>query len=239
VLEIRDLWPDYFEEMGVLTNKTILSLLYHLEAYLYREADAVVTVAESAKQRLIHEKGVDESRVFFVPNGAELGNVSATDADVALVRERLRLDGKFVVAYVGNHGLGQQLQNVVETAALTRSDPNIHYLFVGDGAEKTRVMRGAEDLRLSNITFLGTRPREDVPVYYRAADVCLVPLADIPSFRNTIPSKIFEILGSSRPVIGALEGEGADVIRRSGAGVVVPAQNPQAMARAIVEMKWR
>jgi glycosyltransferase involved in cell wall biosynthesis len=233
VLEVRDLWPDYFEEMGVLKNRAILATLHALEAKLYRSAAAVITVAETARQRLIEQKGLDEAKTYCIPNGADLAKFVLADGTIQQTRKNLGLGTKFVVAYVGNHGLGQGLQGVVRCAALLRDENDVHFLFVGDGAEKAKVVHEAERLRLANTTFLSTRPREDVPAFYGAANVCLVPLADVPSFRNTIPSKIFEILGVGRPIIGALEGEGADVIRRSKAGLVVPPQNPEALAEAI------
>ncbi len=236
VFEVRDLWPDYFAEMGVLTNKWILAALYHLEAALYRNAAAVVTVAESARTRIIREKGVEPDKVFAIPNGVDLSKFKTSEDLRAGKRAELRLQDKFIAAYVGNHGLGQGLLSVVDAASIVRNRSDIHFLFVGDGAERDAVVRKVAESELSNVTLLRTCPREEVPAFYKAADVCLVPLADIPSFRSTIPSKLFEIMGSSRPMIGALAGEGAELIERSEAGLVVPPEDPAALSDAVIRM---
>ena len=236
VFEVRDLWPDYFAEMGVITNRWILSALYRLEAALYRSAAAVVTVAESARSRIIREKGVEPGKVFAIPNGVDLKKFDLSDPLRTKKRAELGVQDKFVVAYVGNHGLGQGLLSVVEAAGMVRDRKDVHFLFVGDGAEREVVVRRVAELGLSNFTLLNTCPREEVPAFYQAADVCLVPLADVPSFRCTIPSKLFEIMGSSRAVIGALAGEGAELIERSRAGLVLPSEDPEALADAVIRM---
>lgn len=233
VLEVRDLWPDYFAEMGVLTNGLALRLLLRLERSLYARAAAIVTVAEGAREWLIERKAVPPAKVHCIPNGVDPDRFAPAPPAAAAVRRRHGCDGKFVVGYIGNHGLGQGLEAVVDAARLLAAEPNVHFLFVGDGAEKSRIVARAAAARLSNVTFLPACPRDEVAGYYQAADVCLVPLADVPAFRNTIPSKVFEILGSARPVIGALRGEGADVITRSGAGPVVPPADAPALVDAV------
>lgn len=237
VLEVRDLWPDYFAEMGVIRNRAILSLLYHLESFIYRNSSVVITVADTARRRLIEQKGLADNRVFFLPNGVDLQAFASETGEGTSMRRELGLDGKFVVGYIGNHGLGQRLETVIDAAAMFVRDPEVHFLFVGDGAEKQKVVGRSRSLGLGNVTFLSTCAREDVPAFYKAADVCLVPLADVPSFRNTIPSKLFEILGCARPVVGALAGEGAEVIELSGGGVVVPPENPRLLAEAIARLR--
>ncbi len=237
IFEVRDLWPDYFVEMGVLTNRWILGSLYRLEAALYRNAGAVVTVAESARMRIIRKKHIEADKVFAIPNGVDLSKFQASEDLRTSKRAELGLRDKFVVTYIGNHGLGQGLPSVAQAASILRDrSRDIHFLFVGDGAERDAVVRKTAELTLSNVTLLRTCPREEVPAFYQASDVCIVPLADIPSFRDTIPSKIFEIMGSGRPLIGALAGEGAELIERSGAGLVVPPENPNVLADAVTRM---
>ena len=237
IFEVRDLWPDYFAEMGVLKNKWILDVLYRLEARLYRKAAAIVTVAESMRSRIIDQKGVDPDKVFAIPNGADLGKFSTSNDSHSAKRAELGLDDRFVVAYVGNHGLGQGLVSVIKAAGLLQRHEDIHFLFVGNGAQRDAVVGKATELRLRNVTLLETCPREDVPAFYSAADVCLVPLADVPAFRSTIPSKLFEIMASRRPVIGALAGESAELITRAKAGFVVPPERPEDLAEAILRMR--
>jgi len=237
VLEVRDLWPDYFSEMGVLTNSLALRLLLRLERSLYARAAAIVTVAEGARKWLIERKAVPPAKVHCIPNGVDRDRFAPAPPAAAAVRRQHGCDGKFVVGYIGNHGLGQGLESVVETARLLNGEPDIHFLFVGHGAEKSRITALATEVGLTNVTFLPPCPREEVARYYQAADVCLVPLADVPAFRNTIPSKLFEILGSARAVIGALRGDGADLIIRSRAGVVVPPAQPADLADAICRLR--
>jgi glycosyltransferase involved in cell wall biosynthesis len=94
----------------------------------------------------------------------------------------------------------------------------------------------ARELQLASVRFHDSVPREEVAALYRSADVCLVPLRALRLFRSFIPSKMFEILACGRPVLASLEGEAAEILRESGAALIVPPEDADAMSAALLRL---
>jgi glycosyltransferase involved in cell wall biosynthesis len=231
VIEIRDLWPAIFVELGVLTNRRLISLLERLELAAYAAADRVVVVSEGFRANLI-DRGVPDDKVHTIRNGVALDRFDpAAPADPRL-RDRLGARaGDCLVLYLGTHGISHGLPGVAEAAARLAGEP-VHFAFVGEGADKPRLRRRVSELALDNVTLLPGVPHEEVPALLAAADVCLVPLRDVPLFATFIPSKMFEYLAAGKAVVGAVAGEAAQILREAGA-VVVPPEDSAALARAI------
>ncbi len=234
VFEVRDLWPAIFVQLGVIKNRLMIGCLEWLELALYRRSGAVVAVTQ-AFARDIERRGIDPGKVHVVPNGVDLEAFTPGPPDAEL-RSRLRLDGKFVVLYCGAHGISHALDRILDVAALQRGDPRLQFLFVGEGAEKDALVARAGSLGLGNVTFRPGVPREQVPALYRTADVCLVPLRDVPLFRSFIPSKMFEILACGRPILASVAGEAAEILEASGAAIVVPPEDTGGLSRAVTRL---
>jgi glycosyltransferase involved in cell wall biosynthesis len=234
IMEIRDLWPAIFVELGVLKNALLIKLLARFELALYKQATHVVTVTEAFRQNLI-ARGVPSNKVVTITNGADLEfwqpSVSIID-----LRKRLGLEGYFVVLYMGAHGISHALGRILESAERLLEYPDIQFLFVGEGAEKKQLIRQAQELRLENVRFLDPVDREDVREFYAMADVCLVPLRDIPLFETFIPSKMFEIMAMGRPIVGSVRGEAAGILQRSKGSLVVAPEDSNAIAQAILKI---
>jgi glycosyltransferase involved in cell wall biosynthesis len=231
VFEVRDLWPAIFRDLGVIRNRVLLRLLEAFELFLYRRADLIVTVTQGFA-RVIAERGVSAGRLAVVPNGVDLEVFSPGPADEGVLAEP-GLQGQFVLLYSGAHGISQGLARVLDAAELLRDVERVRFLFVGDGAEKEALMAQAKNRALLNVVFLPPVAREKMPALYRSASACLVPLRDIPLFRTFIPSKMFEVLGCGRPIVASLAGEAAEILKRSGAALVVPPEDAEALAAGV------
>ena len=231
VVEIRDLWPAIFTELGVLTNRRIIGLLERLERAAYAAADEVVVVSEGFRDNLIG-RGVPPGKVHTIRNGVSLEKFDPGAVADPDVRTRLgAAAGDCLVLYAGTHGISHALPGVARTAAQLADCP-IHFAFVGEGADKPRLAYTVAELRLANVTLLPGVPHQEVPGLLAAADICLVPLRDVPLFATFIPSKIFEYLGAGKAVVGSVSGEAAQILREAGA-VVVPPEDDAALAGAI------
>jgi glycosyltransferase involved in cell wall biosynthesis len=125
---------------------------------------------------------------------------------------------------------------VLESAGQLQEQTDIHFLFVGEGAEKDRLVRQGEEAGLKNVQFLDSVAKDAVREFYALADVCLVPLRDIPLFDTFIPSKMFEMMAMAKPIVGSLRGEAADILRRSGGALVVEPEDSAAVAQAILHL---
>jgi glycosyltransferase involved in cell wall biosynthesis len=234
VMEVRDLWPAIFVELGVLKNPFLIGMLEKLELWLYRKAARVVTVTESFRQDLIR-RGVPPEKVVTIPNGADV-DYWVPQESVPGLKDKLGLENKFVVLYIGAHGISHALTRILECAGQLKEHPDIRFVFVGDGAERPTLLEYARREHLENVTFHQSVEKEQVMSFYALSDVCLVPLRDIPLFDSFIPSKMFEIMAMSRPVVASLKGEAADIIKRSGGGIVVKPEDASAIKNAILNL---
>lgn len=235
VFEVRDLWPAIFKDLGVLKNPIILGILEKLELFLYKKAKYVVPVTHSFAKDII-SRGIPKEKVFTITNGVTTSQFSPKEKNSDLLKEH-RLEDKFVVLYIGAHGISQGLPAFVDVAnTLQKSHPNIHFLFVGEGADKKRLMEKAQQYTLTNMTFLPNQPKEKVSDFYASMDIGLVPLRNIPLFKTFIPSKMFEMMAMEKPIIASLEGEAADILEASKGALICPPENAQAITSAILKL---
>jgi glycosyltransferase involved in cell wall biosynthesis len=234
IMEIRDLWPAIFVELGVLKNYFIIRLLEYLEHALYNRSVQIITVTEAFRQNLI-ARGVDSAKVATVTNGADVEFWQPCESPIAL-RRRLGLEGCFIVLYIGAHGISHALGSILESAERLRDYPDICFLFVGEGAEKGQLIDQAREARLENVRFFNPVGKEGVKEFYAMSDVCLVPLRDVSLFETFIPSKMFEIMAMGRPIIGSVRGEAADILKRSKAALVVAPEDSESIAQAILQI---
>lgn len=233
VVEVRDLWPAIFVELGVLGNRTVIRALEALELAAYRAAAAVVVVSEGFRDDLVR-RGVPAAKLHVVPNGADLDRFDGMVAEDGARGTLGARPGETLVLYIGAHGISHGLEAVADAAAKLVGEP-IHFAFVGEGAEKQRLEARVRELGLANVALRPGVPRDEVGRFLAAADICLVPLRDVPLFSSFIPSKMFEYLAASKAVIGSVRGEAARILRAAGALVVEP-EDPASMADAIREL---
>ncbi|MHB1536104.1 MAG: glycosyltransferase family 4 protein [Acidimicrobiales bacterium] len=234
VVEVRDLWPAIFVELGVLTNKWLIKILETAELAAYRAADKVVVVSEGFREDLIR-RGVPASKVHTVRNGVDVERFLPDDTAPTGARARLGAsEGDTLVVYIGAHGISHGLETVVEAAAKLQGQA-LHVALVGEGAAKAKVQARAAELGVANVTFLPGVARDEVAGLLAAADICLVPLRDVALFSTFIPSKLFEYLAAGKAVIGSLRGEAAAILSDAGAVVIDP-DDPAALAGAIASL---
>lgn len=235
VFEIRDLWPDSIRAVGA-TRSPLLRLVEGLELFLYARADRIVVVTEAFRDNLVR-RGVPAEKIEVVRNGIDLEVFSRARAPGRVrkaLRRRLGLgDDVALAAYIGTTGSAHALHTVLEAAALLGDRRDVHFLILGEGAERRALETRARELGLGNLSFHDFVPQDEVADYIAAVDVSLVHLRDQPLFRTVIPSKIFEIMAMENPVVLGVEGESAAIVREADAGLCVPPEDPRAMAEAV------
>lgn len=235
VLEIRDLWPAIFTEMGIIKNKRIIRLLEWGELWLYRQSTQIVTVTEAFRQDLIR-RNISAQKITTIRNGADIKFWQPQPKPTVLKRE-LDLEEKFVVLYIGAHGSSHALECVLDAAEQVAHNKEIHFLLVGEGSQKMGLQDYAKEKKLSNVTFLDATDKQGVKSYYALADVCLVPLRDIKLFNGFIPSKMFEIMAMAKPIIASLTGEAGEILQQAQSAEIVAPEDSAAIAKAILAIQ--
>jgi colanic acid biosynthesis glycosyl transferase WcaI len=233
IFNVADLWPDAVIENGFLRKGFIHRLLLVLESWSYREAAYVNAVTQGIREVLISQKLVPFQKVLFLPNGVDVVRFQQREPDIRLKRE-LGLEGKRIVLWAGTIGYAHGLEYVLHAAKLLESHPQIHFLFLGDGSTRSYLQQLKTELNLQNVTFRDPVPIEELPPYYSIAECGLASLRTLPSHEGARPSKIFPVLASGKPLIFVGRGECARLVESAQAGVVVPPEDPGALARQIL-----
>lgn len=232
VFEVRDIWPQSAVELGALRNPLIIRALESIEHFLYRRARLIIVVAEATRPYLL-AKGVNPDKIRIVPNGIDAKYLESAVATSEEIRNQYDLNGKFIVSYIGTHGMSHALDVVLKAAGKLRDDTSVRFLFVGEGAEKENLKKLALELKLNNVIFVNEQSRERLLAFYRASDVSLVPLKRLDIFRKVLPSKLFELMGVGCPVICSVEGEAAELVKRSGGGECIEPENADSLVESI------
>jgi colanic acid biosynthesis glycosyl transferase WcaI len=235
VFELSDLWPAFIKAVGAMRESLALELLERLELSLYNTAAQVVALTNAFKLDLV-ARGVPTTKVTVIVNGVDLRRYSPTPRDTRLACE-LGLRDHFVVGYIGTHGMAHALERVLDAATLLEDAPRIRFLFVGAGAARDGLVKLSLQKGLRNVIFVPSQPKEMMPAYWSLCDLALVHLKNSPEFSTVIPSKIFEAMAMGIPILlAAPEGEAAAIVRKAGAGIVLPAEQPSAIAERVREM---
>lgn len=217
VFEVRDVWPEEIVAVGAMERNSIIKLLERLELFLYRKAALIVAVAQGTIE-ILTARGVPARKIILAPNGVDLEAFKSIHDDHT-VRDRYDLNGHFLVSYIGTHGMAHRLQTVLQAADRLRDNDDIKFLFVGDGADKQRLVELRDSLNLNNVVFAPQQQRREIPLYYAASDVCVVPLRRAALFTKNIPSKIYEIMASARPILIGTDGESRRLVTEADAGL--------------------
>jgi len=234
VFELRDLWPDSVAAVGAVSARAALRFFEHVELSLYRDAAGIVALTHAFRDNLC-ARGVPGEKVHVVTNGVD-ADCWPADADRGALRASLGLNNGFVAAYVGTHGMAHNLETLLEAARLLRDD-GVRFVTVGDGAEFARLQQLRGAMGLDNVEMVGQVPRDAAQRYLLAADASLVLLRRSDLFTTVIPSKIFEAMAAGRPIILGVDSEARRIVEDSQAGIYVGAENPRALADAVLRLR--
>lgn len=236
VFELRDMWPASIKAVGVSKNSRLMRLLERLEMFLYRRASLIITVTNSFRDEL-GCRGIDTNKIKVVLNGVDLSVYQPREKKAELVQKH-SLNHKFVVGYIGTHGLAHALETIIDTAGRLESNEKIVFLFAGGGAKVEILKEQVAARGLGNVVMLGRQPKADMPAIWSLCDISIVHLRNTPLFSKVIPSKIFESFAMGLPVvIGLPKGEATELVRSNDSGIVIEPENPDAMASAIVGLE--
>ncbi|UQD53416.1 glycosyltransferase WbuB [Bacillus methanolicus] len=235
IFNVADIWPESAVELGILKNKVFIRMAEWLENFLYKKSWKIATATEGIKEYMIL-KGKNEKDVFLLPNGVNTDTFHPMPKDKDLLKE-IGIENKKVFMYAGTLGYAQGLDSVLRAAALLKErEPDVHFLFVGDGQEREKLLKLKEDLKLDNVTFYGSVPVSEMPRMFSIADFSIVSLRNIELFKGARPSKIFPAISTGTPVLYCGDGESAAILEEYQCGKIAPPENPEGIASAVSEL---
>lgn len=223
IMEVRDLWPESIRAVDAMEEGAFMKLLTKLEMRMYKRAGKIVVVTESFKDH-IAGRGIPDLKIHIIKNGANLDLFKPLRGNADLAKT-LGLDQKFVVGYIGTHGMAHKLDFILECAEQMKDNKQLRFLFIGDGAEKEHLLEIAAEKRLSNVMFLDPVAKEEVPLYLSLLDMALIPLRKSDLFKSVLPSKIFETCAMQVPILLGVEGESKQLVEKYQAGICFEPEN--------------
>ena len=234
IFELRDLWPESIKTVGAMKQGKVINILEKIELGLYKSCNKVVAVTDAFKTNLIN-RGIDAKKIEVVTNGSNVELFSAREKNHELLKS-LGLENKFIIGYIGTHGMAHSLDFIVSSISKIE-DEAIHFLFIGDGAMKEKVLKIADNLKVENATFLNPIKKEEVPEYLNICDVSLAPLKKEDNFKTVIPSKIFEASAMLKPTLLGVEGQAQEIIETHNAGLCFEPENEKDFLEKIYILK--
>jgi colanic acid biosynthesis glycosyl transferase WcaI len=230
---VQDLWPETLSATGAVRSRWVLGLVDRLVRFIYRRCDLVLAQSQAFTPYL-QAQDVPVERIRYYPNSAEALYQPITVEPQAT--ERSLMPQGFRVMFAGNIGAAQDFETIVAAADRLRNEKDIHWVIVGDGRQQRWLEQEIERRGLRDcVHLLGRHPVQSMPHFFALADVMLVTLKDDPIFALTVPSKVQSYLACGRPILAALDGEGARVIGEAGAGLAVKAGDAVALADAVLK----
>ncbi len=231
---VQDLWPESLSATGMVRTPWILSLVERMVRFIYRHSDRILIQSQAFRGQVLR-LGAPQEKVVYLPNSAE-GFYRQVNLEADAVERKLMPDG-FRVVFAGNIGAAQSFETIIEAATLLRDLPEIQWVVLGDGRMRESAVAEVDFRELKDrVHFLGRFAPESMPRFFALADVLLVTLKRDPVFAMTVPSKLQSYLACGRPIVAALDGEGARILNEAGAGRTCPAEDPQALAAAVLAL---
>ncbi len=234
LFEVRDLWPDFAVQVGVLRSRLLIGLAKGAERFLYRRADRVLVNSPGFIDHVTAE-GAPVDQVRLVPNGVD-SNAFTDAADGGRVLAAHGLGGKFIALYAGAHGLANDLGVILQAADRLREDPRIAFVMVGDGKEKPALKAKAAELGLANLHFLPPLEKSRIPELLAEADCGIAVLKPIPLFATTYPNKVFDYMAAGLPVVLGIQGPIREVVEGADAGVPFAPGDADGLAKAVTAL---
>ncbi|MCH8317643.1 MAG: glycosyltransferase family 4 protein [Bacteroidetes bacterium] len=231
VFEIRDLWPESAIDTGILKNKTIIRFAYWFEKLVYKNSKLINALTPAFKTKLIEEKNVPSQKMIMIPNAADFSLSERLVFDVKKFRKEQGFDDKFVIIYVGAHGVANHLILLIEAAELLKNT-NVLMLLIGDGMQKKMLKEKARELQ--NVLFMDPVPKSEIFKYILASDMGISILKKAEAFKAVYSNKTFDYMSCQKPVLMAIDGVSRELVEKADCGVYIEPENPKDFANKVL-----
>lgn len=233
VLWVLDLWPETLAAVGVVRSPRVLRMVGHLVSFIYNRC-ALVLGQSRAFLDSIGRYCQDRSKIRYFPSWAE--NLFLQDSG-ARAPEVPPAPHVFTIVFAGNIGEAQDFPAILDAAERLRHNEGVRWVIVGDGRRFDWVKEEVDRRGLAQrVLLMGRFPVERMPSFYAHADALIASLKPDPTFSMTIPGKVQSYLLAGKPILGMLDGEGANAIETAGAGLVCPAGDAAGLAKVVEQM---
>ncbi len=220
VFEVRDLWPESAIDTGVLTNPVIIRFAYWFEHFVYRGSCMINVLTPAFREKLIKLKGVPPDKISFIPNACDFSlsdHLIESFDRIAFRKERGWTD-KFVVTYVGAHGVANHLVQLLDAAAQVSNTP-VHIVLIGDGMQKPWLQEEAKRRAISNVEFIDSMPKREIMKYLIGSDAGASVLKRVDTFKTVYSNKTFDYMACKKPILMLIDGVSRQLVEEAKCGI--------------------
>jgi glycosyltransferase involved in cell wall biosynthesis len=230
---VQDLWPESLSATGFVKNKTALRAAGWMVRGIYAFVDTLLVQSRAFRDPV--SRYADPGKIVYYPNSYQdvPPSTEQTRIPAPLLAE---LENHFCLVFAGNLGTAQSVETLVEVADKLRGLSGLKIVLVGSGSMLSWIESQKQSRALDNLILAGRFPASEMPHFFSRAAGLLVTLKQNEAFSYTIPSKVQAYLAAGRPIIAALDGEGARIVQEAGAGLTSPAQDAEGMANSIEQL---
>lgn len=228
VFEIRDLWPESAIDTGVLTNKMLIKFAYWFEAFIYKRAKLINVLTPAFRDTLIEKKKISENKIIFIPNAADFGlsDEILEHFDPVVFRKEQGIENKFVITYVGAHGVANHLIQLLDTAELLKNT-NVLFQLIGSGMQKEMLLEETRKRQLQNVKFIDPVSKKEVFKYIIASDLGTSVLKKVDTFKTIYSNKTFDYMACKKPILLVIDGVSRELVETANCGLFAEPENPK------------
>jgi len=234
VFEIRDLWPESAIDTRIVTSSSIIKFAYWFEGFIYKRAKLINVLTPAFKKILLEKKKVPAEKIIFIPNAADfsLSDEILATFDSKAFRIQQGIDDKFVITYVGAHGVANYLIQLLDAAELLR-DTNVLFQLIGAGMQKKMLMDEAVKRGLKNVKFINSVPKKEVFTYIIASDLGTSVLKRVDTFKTIYSNKTFDYMACKKPILLVIDGVSRELVETANCGLFAEPERPKDIAEKI------
>ncbi len=227
VFEIRDLWPESAIDTGVIKSKLIIRFAYWFEAFIYKRAKLINVLTPAFRKTLIDKKKVPSEKIIFIPNAADfsLSDELLVNFNPIVFRKEHGLEDKFVITYVGAHGVANHLVQLLDTAELLKNT-NVLFQLIGDGMQKEFLIEETKKRNLQNVRFVNSVPKKEVFKYILASDLGTSVLKRVDTFKTIYSNKTFDYMACKKPILLVIDGVSRELVEEADCGIFAEPEQP-------------
>ncbi|WP_297338015.1 glycosyltransferase family 4 protein [Algoriphagus sp.] len=236
IFEVRDLWPESAIDTQVLTNSWVIKMAFSLEKFIYKKAHLINVLTPAFKKSLVNDKNIDAEKIIFIPNGADfrLSEKLLASFDAKGFRKKMKWENRFVVTYVGAHGVANHLEQVFDAAELLK-ETSVLFVLIGMGMQKPFLIEEKKRRKITNVEFLDPVPKSEVFQYILASDMGASILKKADTFKTIYSNKTFDYMSCKKPVLMAIDGVSKELVEDSKSGSYVEPENADHYKEVIVQ----
>ena len=232
ILWVQDLWPESFVATGYKLPNFLIYFLEKIVKHIYKNVDLILGQSNSFVAKIKKDTDISENKFGYLPNTIDNIFLEKSHLSNRLPKSLENLKGDFNIMFTGNIGEAQSVGTILKAAKILDSEINnrINFILVGGGSKIEYIRKVIADQKIDNIQLMGQHPIEKMPLFIDFCDVLLITLKKEKTFELTIPNKLQAYLASGKPILGSIDGEGANVIIKANAGIVVDSEDYKSLS---------